>query len=73
MAMANITLYIYSAVAAAVLYLVQYVIRDKIRMSKYKLPPLIPGGLPVVGNTFQVPPTQQGPWAKDLAEKYGEM
>lgn len=71
--MANTALYLYSAVAALTLYVVQYVIREKIRMSKYKLPPRIPGGLPVIGNTFQMPPTQQGPWAKDLAEKYGEM
>ena len=39
---------------------------------KYKLPPLVPG-IPIFGNSFQVPPTQQGPWAKQLAEKYGEM
>lgn len=40
--------------------------------SRYKLPPHVPG-VPVFGNTFQVPPVQQGPWAKNLAEKYGEM
>lgn len=71
--MTNIALYLYSLLAAVTLYLVQNVVREKIRMSKYKLPPRIPGGLPVIGNTFQMPPTQQGPWAKDLAEKYGEM
>ncbi|OBT82018.1 hypothetical protein VE02_09812 [Pseudogymnoascus sp. 03VT05] len=71
--MSNIALYFYSLLAAVALYLVQNVVREKIRMSKYKLPPRIPGGLPLIGNTFQMPPTQQGPWAKDLAEKYGEM
>ena len=40
--------------------------------SKYRLPPLVPG-IPIFGNALQVPPTQQGPWAKELAEKYGEM
>ncbi|RMJ23696.1 Cytochrome P450 [Aspergillus sp. HF37] len=40
--------------------------------TKYKLPPQVPG-IPVFGNTFQIPALQQGPWAKDLAEKYGEM
>ncbi|KAH8595657.1 cytochrome P450 [Bisporella sp. PMI_857] len=40
--------------------------------SKYKLPPRVPG-VPIFGNALQVPPTQQGPWAKALAEKYGEM
>jgi hypothetical protein len=42
------------------------------RSSKYKLPPRVPG-VPIFGNALQVPPTQQGPWAKALAEKYGEM
>lgn len=39
---------------------------------KYKLPVEIPG-IPFFGNSFQLPPTQQGPWAKTMAEKYGEM
>lgn len=40
--------------------------------SKYKLPPKVLG-LPIIGNALQVPATQQGPWAKKMAEKYGEM
>lgn len=40
---------------------------------KYKLPPTVEGGVPFFGNTFQIPALQQGPWAKKLAEKYGEM
>lgn len=39
---------------------------------RYRLPPKVPG-VPVFGNSFQVPATQQGPWAKELADKYGEM
>ncbi|KAB5563489.1 cytochrome P450 [Coniochaeta sp. 2T2.1] len=39
---------------------------------KYKLPPRVPG-IPVFGNTFQILALQQGPWAKELAEKYGEI
>lgn len=42
------------------------------RKKRYKLPPVVPG-VPVFGNSFQVPAKQQGPWAKQLAEKYGEM
>ena len=42
------------------------------KSSKYKLPPRVPG-IPIFGNALQVPPVQQGPWAKGLAEKYGEM
>ena len=40
--------------------------------SKYKLPPQVPG-IPVFGNTFQLPPFQQGLWASEQAKKYGEM
>lgn len=39
---------------------------------KYKLPVQIPG-IPLFGNSFQLPPLQQGPWAKKKAEEYGEM
>ncbi|KAF2472380.1 cytochrome P450 [Lindgomyces ingoldianus] len=39
---------------------------------KYKLPPG-PKGVPYFGNMFQMPPFHQGPWAKEMAEKYGEM
>jgi len=39
---------------------------------KYKLPVSIPG-IPIFGNSFQLPPLQQGPWAKKKAEEYGEM
>lgn len=47
-------------------------VRSYLTSSKYKLPPVVPG-IPIFGNSFQVPATQQGPWAKDLAKKYGEM
>ena len=39
---------------------------------KYKLPPG-PTGIPFFGNMFQMPPYHQGPWAKDMTERYGEM
>ncbi|KAF2192959.1 cytochrome P450 [Zopfia rhizophila CBS 207.26] len=39
---------------------------------KYKLPPG-PPGVPYFGNLFQMPPFHQGPWAKKLADQYGEM
>jgi hypothetical protein len=59
------------AVTAVVLFYLSTFL-TKTNTTKYKLPPLVPG-IPVFGNSFQVPPTQQGPWAKELAEKYGEM
>jgi hypothetical protein len=39
---------------------------------KYKFPPRVPG-LPVVGNTFQIPPGAGGLWGSEQAKKYGEM
>lgn len=50
------------------LWLLQKIRRGR----KYKLPPQVPG-IPIFGNAFQIPALQQGPWAKELAEKYGEM
>jgi hypothetical protein len=40
----------------------------------YRLPPRVPGGL-IFGNSFQIPsdPVERGPWARELALKYGEM
>lgn len=49
-----------------------WLLRKTRRDKKYKLPPRVPG-VPIFGNTFQIPALQQGPWAKGLAEKYGEM
>ena len=39
---------------------------------KYKLPPRIPG-IPIFGNTLQLPPLKQGVWGIEMAKKYGEM
>ncbi|KAG4416210.1 hypothetical protein IFR04_010667 [Cadophora malorum] len=50
----------------------QKIITSHIASKKYKFPPRIPGS-PIVGNTFQLPPNQQGLWGKEQAEKYGEM
>ncbi|KAG7054384.1 cytochrome P450 [Colletotrichum scovillei] len=49
-----------------------WLLRASRRDKGFKLPPQVPG-IPVFGNTFQIPALQQGPWAKKLAEKYGEM
>jgi hypothetical protein len=40
--------------------------------TKYRLPSG-PKGIPYFGNMFQMPAFHQGPWAKEMAEKYGEM
>jgi hypothetical protein len=49
-----------------------HIVRSWIKNRRYRLPVQIPG-VPIFGNSFQVPAVQQGPWAKALAEKYGEM
>lgn len=59
-------------VFTAVICIIQSFRRCAVRNAKYRLPPLVPGA-PIFGNTFQIPLIQQGPWAKKLAEKYGEM
>jgi hypothetical protein len=55
------------------LFLIVTTLYNKHKWNKtYKLPPG-PKGLPYFGNMFQIPSYHQGPWAKQLAEKYGEM
>jgi hypothetical protein len=42
---------------------------------KYKLPPVVQGGLPILGNLLQLPPVghDAGAVVKTWAEQYGEM
>lgn len=47
-------------------------VKETVRARKYKLPPKIPG-IPIFGNTFQLPPLKQGQWGIQMARKYGEM
>ncbi|KAK5320491.1 hypothetical protein LTR93_006703 [Exophiala xenobiotica] len=54
------------------LIVIQSWVRSYIKSKQYHLPPAVPG-LPIFGNAFQIPALQQGPWAKKLAEQYGEI
>ncbi len=66
---------VFLAVAAAtLLWLLHLIISSTIRRRQYKLPAQVPG-IPIFGNSFQMPLTQveQAPWAQKLAQKYGEM
>lgn len=61
------------AFSAGLAVIIGYWLLRKIQHGKkYKLPPRVLG-VPLFGNAFQIPALQQGPWAKGLAEKYGEM
>ncbi|KAF7535038.1 hypothetical protein G7054_g5739 [Neopestalotiopsis clavispora] len=61
-----------SSVAAVLVLTVASLLKRYQHGKKYRLPVRIPG-IPIFGNSFQLPPTQQGPWAKEKAEQYGEM
>jgi hypothetical protein len=61
-----------SSVAAVLVLIVANLLRRYQHGKKYRLPVRVPG-IPIFGNSFQLPPTQQGPWAKEKAEQYGEM
>lgn len=69
--MAGSTVYYVALVALLGLVCLQAVSRYRFN-KKYKFPVRIPG-LPIVGNTLQIPPLNQGLWGKAMAEKYGEM
>ncbi|KAK5265692.1 hypothetical protein LTR99_008830 [Exophiala xenobiotica] len=60
--------------AATLLWTLHLIISSTIRRRQYKLPAQVPG-IPIFGNSFQMPLTQveQAPWAQKLAQKYGEM
>lgn len=66
----NQTIALGALTALVIVYLI--ILYGSKNSSKYRLPPRVPG-IPIFGNALQVPPSQQGPWAKELAEKYGEM
>lgn len=62
-----------AAVVAAIGGWVGWVMVEDARLRRnYRLPPLVPG-LPFVGNTFQMPKVDQGPYLQKLAAEYGEM
>jgi hypothetical protein len=65
---------ILAVAAATLLWMLHLIISSAIRRRQYKLPAQVPG-IPIFGNSFQMPLTQveQAPWAQKLAQKYGEM
>ncbi|KAH0846045.1 hypothetical protein FOPE_11433 [Fonsecaea pedrosoi] len=47
-------------------------LNEHVKARKYRFPPRIPG-VPIFGNTFQLPPLKQGLWGMEMAKRYGEM
>ena len=64
----------YVLLAVAVFVILRRLLQDYLHEKKYRFPPMVPG-LPIVGNSLQLPTRVglQGPYLAKLAEKYGEM
>ncbi|CAG8952215.1 hypothetical protein HYFRA_00000955 [Hymenoscyphus fraxineus] len=63
--------------ATAVIVLVTVMVVDRLVSNyrwnkKYKFPNRIPG-IPIFGNTFQLPAVHQGVWGNEQRKKYGDM
>lgn len=61
-------------VCAIVSWIAFNVIQSKLKARKYNMPNRVPG-VPIFGNTFQIPVDTcgQAVWASEHAKKYGEM
>lgn len=60
---------------AAIIFLIsRRLVQDYQHEKRYRFPPIVPG-LPIVGNSMQLPTRVglQGPYLAKLAEKHGEM
>lgn len=61
------------AIASALISYIGWILSEDFGIRRqYRFPPIVPG-LPIVGNAFQIPKTDQGPYLQKLGEKYGEM
>lgn len=63
---------LFAVITAVAVFVAKWTISSAQWRRTYKLPPRVPG-VPIFGNALQIPAVQQGPWAKALAEKHGEM
>ena len=69
--MATVSAY-YLALATLLLIAAYRIVAQYRFNARYKFPPSIPG-LPLIGNTHQIPPLNQGLWGQRMARQYGEM
>jgi hypothetical protein len=58
--------------ALSIILVLGWKINEYVKAREYRLPPRVPG-IPIFGNTFQLPPLKQGLWGIETAKKYGEM
>jgi hypothetical protein len=61
-----------SLIAVIAAFILHRAVQVYLWNKKYRLPPLVPG-LPLLGNTFQLPLRRQGIWAREKAQQHGEM
>jgi hypothetical protein len=67
--------FVYSVVGAVLIAAIVYIYNERQKAGKYKLPPLVEGGVPILGNSLQLRPLghEAGEVTRKWAEKYGEM
>jgi hypothetical protein len=67
--------FVYTVVGALLIAAIVYIYNERQKASKYKLPPLVEGGVPILGNALQMPAAghEAGEVTRQWAEKYGEM
>jgi len=67
--------FIYTLLAGTAVIVAVYIFNTIRYNRKYKLPPFVEGGVPLLGNALQLPPIghEAGVVVKEWAEKYGEM
>ena len=67
--------FIYTLLAGTAVIVAVYIFNTIQYNRKYKLPPFVEGGVPLLGNALQLPPIghEAGVVVKEWAEKYGEM
>ncbi|KAL1879645.1 hypothetical protein Plec18167_004107 [Paecilomyces lecythidis] len=64
---------VFAAIASVIAAYASWLVVQDVRVKKkYRLPPQVPGP-PLIGNIFQMPKTDHGPYLQKLGRQYGEM
>lgn len=67
--------FVNAIVGALFIAAIVYIYNERQKAGKYKLPPLVKGGVPLLGNALQMPAAghEAGEVTRKWADKYGEM